>query len=139
LPCPSMSLCQIDGPVWAGLTAAWTWLAEGRARRVLFIAADEHTSMLGDVLNDMRPGCLPCEGAAAFVLGAGGKGGHTGLELEVSPELDILVTDFRGSYGVSPVSAAFDLVAANVLARKTARPILIQEGGRELRKMLAVP
>lgn len=139
LTCPSMSLCQADGPVWAGLTASWTWLAEGRARRVLFIAADERTPLLEDVLNRVRPGFLPCEGAVAFVLGAGDKAGYAVLELGVAPEQDARVVDLRCSYGASPVSAAFDLAVAVELAQKTTQPVLVHEGGREPQNMLVEP
>lgn len=139
LSCPSMSLCQTDGPVWSGLAASWTWLAEGRARRVLFIAADERTPLLEDVLSRMRPGFLPCEGAAAFILGAGNEAGRAGLELKVVQEPDVPVADLRGSYGVSPVSAAFDLAVAVAMVRKTAQAVLVHEGGRVPRNMLMVP
>jgi len=139
MQCPSMSLCQAEAPVHAGLAAAWTWLAEGRAERVLFIAADERTTLLEEILGRVRPGSRPGEGAAAFVLGRAPAAGLPSLELDAQMGPDAPAVDLRQSYGDIPVGPAFDLAAAVGRTKRLGAPAAVRTGGPWQGNLLVVP
>lgn len=132
LPSASLSLCQTEGAVWAGLVASWTWLAEERSKRVLFIAADERTPLLDEVLGRMNPHSHSCDGAVAFILGLGTATGLAGLELDPAANLDARVADLRACRGCTPVGAAFDLAAAVALVLHSGGCALVCEDGRRM-------
>ncbi len=46
---PCATICQFESSVASGLLVAASWLAEGRADRILFGAVDEHTPLLAEV------------------------------------------------------------------------------------------
>jgi 3-oxoacyl-[acyl-carrier-protein] synthase II len=89
---PCMTFCQLDNPVAAGFLTAEQWLGEGRVRRVLFGAVDEHTPLLARTSRQIaakrvgRPpsgtglrATLPVsEGAAFFCVGPAGETGRRG-------------------------------------------------------------
>lgn len=88
---PSLSLCQLECPVTAGLLAASGWLATGKAGRVLFGAVDEHTPLLAHISGRMaekrqsqgktsgRSRLFLGEGAAFFLLNADGNAARHGF------------------------------------------------------------
>jgi 3-oxoacyl-[acyl-carrier-protein] synthase II len=76
---PCTTICQLDSPVVAALTQAFSWLEEGLAERVLLGAVEEHTPLLATTAQRIsrrspsghrRRSALPIsEGAAFFCLG----------------------------------------------------------------------
>jgi 3-oxoacyl-[acyl-carrier-protein] synthase II len=117
---PCMTFCQLDNPVAAGFLTAEQWLGEGRVRRVLFGAVDEHTPLLARTSRQIaakrvgRPpsgtglrATLPIsEGAAFFCVGPAGETGRRGqiedIFLQRGGSLDDLP---KGADGLCPPQA----------------------------------
>ncbi|MDR0339859.1 MAG: beta-ketoacyl synthase chain length factor [Desulfovibrio sp.] len=150
---PCATVCQYESAVASGLLLAGTWLAEGRADRVLFGGVDEHTPVLDAITarlaqeradNKARP-CrrrLPLgEGAAFFVLSrADGKDKGSpaprieAVSLSASPgQPDGLAPDGLAPGGLAPGGLAPDgelLFASGIVPDGLKRAAKAIDGGR---------
>ena len=140
-PKPYTTLCQLHGPLLAGLQTAGCWLNEGRVQKVLLGLVDEKTTLLENntrrllekkgVAGDQIP---VGEGACFFLLGpASGTGNaqYGTLEFETLSAQELRETELPGQT-YAPVRSLRRLEKLGITATATQQADMVCAAGPEL-------